>query len=77
MAKKIKTPAGEIIKTQYFSESGERMFVLTTKPFSQYFFLYRIEGDRLKKLGRGTNPLELEEQYHINKELRKEGSNDR
>lgn len=51
--------------TTYYS-SGDPVFVITSRPARDYYFLYEyIASGNLKKLGKAKSPTELEEKYKI------------
>lgn len=68
----LKLPKGESGMTRYLTVKGEPKFLLTTKNVggSPNFYLYKVSGGDMKKLGSGRNPLELEEKFEVEKVLR-------
>lgn len=65
-------PKGERVFTGYFNRRGERLFVLTAKESRDYYFLYAVNGEEFKKLGRSKNPLELVEKYKVMEKIHEE-----
>lgn len=68
----LKIPKGERSMVRYFTQSGDEKFLLTQKDVSGFpnFYLYKIDGDQLTKLGSGRNPLELEEKIDVERSIR-------
>ena len=66
----VKYPKGEIVWTSYLSSSGILLYMITSKPARDYYFLYEVSCDgNLKKLGRAKSPTELEEKFEIKNKL--------
>ena len=62
----IQYPKGEIVWVNYANRNGEIMFILTSKPTREYYFLYEILPDgRCNKLGKAKEPPELEAKYGV------------
>lgn len=61
----VQDPKGEIVWVRYFDLCGCPKFLLTSKPSREYYLLYKIDGDKLIKLGRAKTPIELEEKYGV------------
>lgn len=57
---------GETVWTGYYNRKRELLFVVTSKPARDYYYLYGVENGELKKLGRAKTPTELETKYHVN-----------
>ena len=67
----IKCPKGEVIWVRFCSGNGATRFLITSKISSRdFYYLYEVVDGKLKKLGRGKNPLELEEKYDINNKIK-------
>lgn len=62
-------PKTERVAVTYFNNKEEVIAILTQKPTDGSFFLYEISGKDTKRLGKGANPLVLEEKYHIRKRM--------
>lgn len=58
-------PKNEHAFTGYYNRSGELLFVIAAKEARDFYFLYEVQGDTYKKLGRSKNPLELVEKYKV------------
>jgi phosphatidate phosphatase PAH1 len=56
-------PKGEDLFVFHMDEQGFLRYVITAKPNRETWFLYEFTGDALKRLGKGTNPNQLEEKY--------------
>lgn len=39
------------------------VYYITSKNIGDYYFLYKLNGDKAVKLGKAKSPLELEEKY--------------
>lgn len=48
---------------------GKPLFLITSKPMTNSFFLYEFTGNGLVKLGKGLSPLELEEKFEVKKRM--------
>lgn len=68
----LKYPTGEILEARLFDVDDELAFIITTKPASEYHYLYSVEGTGFKKLGKATSPLELERKFDTKKRMLKE-----
>ena len=64
-------PKGEKVWVSYRTENGELRFILTSKQQSRdVYFLYEVDGNSFKKLGKSKSPLELEEKFNVQDKLR-------
>lgn len=61
--KSIKLPRGEILWVSLVNSSGETEYIVTSKEQRDYYYLYKVENDKLRKLGKNKNPKVLEETY--------------
>jgi len=64
---KIKYPKNETVWLSYANKKGETIYILTSKPDRDYYFLYEVDaqsGDT-KKLGRAKSPIELENKFDV------------
>lgn len=52
----------ERIWVKRITEKGETYYI-TSKDTRDYYFLYKMEGDKAVKLGKAKSPLELEQKY--------------
>lgn len=65
-AKGLKYPKGERGWVSYYDPAGGLLFILTSKENDRsWYFLYKIEDGKMKKLGRARTPPELEEKYGV------------
>lgn len=51
----------EVVWEQYYNADGELRYVVTSKKSRDNYFLYEVEGDRLKKIGRNKSPASFED----------------
>lgn len=65
----IKYPKGEIVWVSYYNSEHKLLFVVTSKPIRDYYYLYELKEDGFKKLGRAQNPAELEEKFKVNEKM--------
>lgn len=62
----IKYPKGETVWVSYRTTKNETRFILTSKNDDRtWYFLYELQGDTFKKLGKAKSPHELEEKFNI------------
>ena len=62
----LKYPKGEKGWVSYYNRSGKLIFIMTSKENSRdWYFLYEVDGDKLKKLGKARTPPELEDRYDV------------
>lgn len=54
----IKIPKGEVLWETYVIK-GEERYIVTSKPVRDYYYIYEILGDSLKRLGKARTPVEL------------------
>lgn len=67
----IKYPKGEVVWVSYRKSDGVTMFILTSKPARDFYFLYEVLADgSLKKLGRARSPTELEDKFGLKSRMR-------
>lgn len=55
-------PKTERIWVKRITEKGETYYI-TSKDTRDYYFLYKMDGDKAVKLGKAKSPLELEQKY--------------
>lgn len=67
---KYKYPRGEHVWTNYINIHGDLMFIVTTKPSSNFYYLYELIDNNFVKLGRGDSPPELENRFNVDDKLR-------
>lgn len=66
----IQYPKGEIVWVGYYNQNGECIFILTSKPARDYYFLYEVNADgSLKKLGKTKEPPELERKFCVYEQM--------
>lgn len=65
-----KTPKNQKAWTVYYDLKHTPRFIMTSDMLRTTFTLYRIENDKLTKLGSGKNPIELEKEFKIMEELK-------
>lgn len=61
----LKYPRGEHVWTGYYSRSGQLLFIVTSKEARDWYYLYKLENDVFKKLGKAREPPELEQKYGV------------
>lgn len=63
-------PKGEVIWFRYCDSKGHLQYLLTSKtPTHTEFILYRYSKGSFEKLGKGPNPIVLEEKYGVRKQF--------
>lgn len=55
-------PKGEILMASYW-DGGECHHIITTKPTREFYYLYKVSGNKLAKVGKASTPVELEDKY--------------
>mgnify|MGYP004574083323 CR=1 FL=1 len=65
----IKYPKGETVWVSYYNSEHKLLFIMTSKPTRDYYYLYELKEEDFKKLGRAQNPVELEEKFKVNKKM--------
>ena len=55
-------PKTERIWVKRIKEKGEPYYI-TSKDTRDYYFLYKMDGEKAVKLGKAKSPLELEQKY--------------
>ena len=55
-------PNTEIVWVTIADDLGDE-YVITSKVTRDVYYIYRIEKDNIIKLGKGDNPLELEQKF--------------
>lgn len=67
----IQCPKGEIVWVGYYNKDGECLFILTSKPARDFYFLYEVSQDgSVKKLGKAKTPPELEKKFDVYSKMR-------
>lgn len=62
----MKTPKGEIVWTIYHDGNGNAMFLMTSKPTRDVYYLYEIKDNSLTRLGKGmASPADLERKHNV------------
>ena len=61
----MKYPKGEIVWVSYYNSDKELLFIMTSKPIRDYYFLYEVINGEFTKKGRAKTPTELEEKFNI------------
>lgn len=56
--------------TSYYNSSHELLFIVTSKPTRDFYFLYELVDGAFKKLGKAKSPLELEEKFNVRESMR-------
>lgn len=62
----ITIPKGETVWITYKNDKGKTTHIVTSKTTEanisgRTYFLYKVEGSKLSKISKGTNPLEFYE----------------
>lgn len=65
----MKLPKNERGRVGYYDTSGNLRFVIAQKDGGG-FILYKVEGDVITKLGKGSNPKKLEESFKVYQTIR-------
>ena len=65
----MKYPKGEIVWVSHFDKDGKLRYIVTSKPSRDYYFLYAVENEEFKKLGKGVNPNDLERKFKVHENL--------
>ena len=65
----VKYPKGETVWVSYYNINHELLFIMTSKPLRDYYYLYELVDNEFKKLGRATTPTELEEKFKIREKM--------
>lgn len=63
-------PRGELVWTSYYNLLRELLFIVTSKPTRDFYFLYEVVDGAFKKLGKAKSPLELEEKFKVHERMR-------
>lgn len=61
---------GKRVWTSYYNSSHELLFIITSKPTRDFYFLYEVVDDAFKKLGKAKSLVELEEKFRVNERMR-------
>lgn len=59
-------PKTERIWVKRITEKGETYYI-TSKDTRDYYFLYKMDGDKAVKLGKAKSPLELEKNILVDR----------
>lgn len=58
-------PSTEHIWLQLKTESGNMYYITSKTNDRSLYFIYKIENDKATKLGKGKDPLALEDKYAV------------
>lgn len=61
----MRYPKGETVWVSYYNSKKELLFIMTSKPIRDFYFLYEVVDGEFKKLGKAKNPTELEEKFKV------------
>lgn len=56
MAVDISAPKGEISWVRYYDEAGVPQFLVTSNKTRDRYFLYKINGEKLERIGKARFP---------------------
>lgn len=60
MSEELKTPKGEHAWAGYYDKKGTLLYIITSKNGNRdTYYLYKSEGEKWNKVGKGGDPLEL------------------
>lgn len=62
MSKDIKIPKGEIAWERIQTKSGS-VYLVTSKPARDFYYLYLVDDGKLKKIGKAATPAGLRKYY--------------
>lgn len=65
----IRYPKGERLWARYYDKKNALRFFITSKEARDYYFLYEVSGDSVKKLGKARTPRDLEMKYKIEERM--------
>lgn len=63
-------PKGERVWTSYYNSSHELLFIITSKPQREFYFLYEYVDNEFKKLGKSKSPVELEQRFNVYEKMK-------
>lgn len=63
-----KFPKNEVLWVTYYKDDEPKFFI-TSSPMRDVYFLYEAESGKLKKLGKETSPMILEEKFSIREKI--------
>lgn len=64
-------PKGEMIWVSYYNSNGELKYIITSKNNSrENYFLYSVNCDSIKKLGKSSSPQDLVEKFGVSDNMR-------
>lgn len=64
-----KAPRGETAYVRYHDMAGNERFLLTADKSREKYILYKCENGTLIRLGKGSDPLGLEEKFNVMREI--------
>lgn len=56
-------PENEKVWVQYFAADGAIYYITSDKHNRSTYFIYKVDGNKLVKLGEGADPIALEKRY--------------
>lgn len=66
----IKYPKNEIVFVSYYNAAGTPIFVLTSKPSRDVYYMYEVlNSGELKRVGRSKSPIDLEEKFDVRSKM--------
>ena len=71
MIEEPRTPKGEHAWVGYYNQSGELLFIITSKNNNrETYYLYENNGGSFVKLGKDKDPLKLCEKFKVYERIR-------
>lgn len=66
----IKYPKGESRWFHYFTSSHVLMFLITSNPSREWYYLYEFVDGAFIRLGKAKSPIELEKRFCVDERLK-------
>ena len=65
----LKIPKNEI-QWKTILKKGKPIFVITSNQLRDWYYLYEVDGEDYKKLGKARTPLELEIKFKVDEKMK-------
>lgn len=69
MSRETKSTKNEIAWVQYNDSEGNMVYLMTSSPLRDIYYLYKYDGRELKRIGKSKNPVELEQRFKVMQNL--------
>lgn len=67
----LKYPKGETVWVRHYDDKENLLYIITSKPTRDFYFLYEVRDEGFVKFGKSKDPGELANKFLTSKERKK------